>query len=222
MEFPGRALLLAVWICCGLPCLAQSSANAFHLGRGIENEGWEIISQSKTLSTSARGALSKAVAGVGAKSEQELQETAAHTRIKAVDLSGKGGEEFLAQSFGVQSCSPTGNCESWVLRQKDDNYSVILHRGAAQSFTIQPTMTNGLHDLVLGMHGSATMQGLTLYRFDGAMYRRAGCYVLNFTTLGKDGEVHNLDEPRITPCAKLPRKQASVTAVPPTPVTITP
>jgi hypothetical protein len=223
MEFPTRVLLLAVWICWGGSfCLGQTSAHEFRLGRMVENDGWESVSQSKILSATARGALTKAVAGVGAKSEQELQQTAAHTRIKAIDLGGKGGEEFLAQGFGVQSCSPTGNCETWVLRQNGDNYSVILHRGAAQTFTIQPTVTNSLHDIVLGMHGSATMQGLTLYRFDGTKYRRAGCYVENFTMIGKDGGVQNLDEPRITPCSKLPRKQASATAVPSTAVTIAP
>jgi hypothetical protein len=201
MSFPGRVPLLAVCICwCGSSCLAQNSASEFREGRIVESDGWEVISQSKILSPIARAALAKAVAGVGAKSEQRLQEAAGQTRIKAVDLSGKGSGEFLAQGSGLQSCSPTGNCESWILRQNGNKYSVILHRGAAQTFAIQPTMTNGLHDVVLGMHGSATMRGLTLYRFDGTSYKRAACYDENFSILGEDGQAHSLDEPRITPC----------------------
>ena len=222
MVFPRAARVLASWICStGLLCLAQNPGD-FRLGREVEDDGWEIISQSKTLSETARAALIKIVAGGGTKSEQELQETASQTRIKAVDLSGKGGGQFLARGFGTQSCSPTGNCEAWVLRRNGDKFSVILHRGAAQTFTIQPTLTNGFHDIVLGMHGSATMQGLTLYRFDGTTYRRAACYDENFTILGQDGKVHNLDEPRITPCAQNSRKRGSrpVSASPP--VTITP
>lgn len=223
MVFPRAALVLTVWFCSnGLLCLAQNSANDLRLGREVENDGWEIISQSKTLSATARAALIRAVAGVGGKSEQELQETASQTRIKAVDLSAKGGRELLAQGFGVRSCSPTGNCESWVLRQNGNKFSVILHRGAAQTFTIQPIITNGLHDIVLGMHGSATMQGLTLYRFDGTAYQRAACYNENFTVLGKDGQVHNLDEPRIIPCAKKPRKRASRATPASPPSTISP
>jgi hypothetical protein len=224
MVFPRAALVLAIWICStGLLCLAQNSANEFRLGRPVESDGWEIIGQSKTLSATARAALIKAVAGVGAKSEQELQETASQTRIKAVDLSGKGGEEFLAQGFGVQSgCGPTGNCEAWVLRQKGDQFSVILHRGAVQIFTIQPTVTNGFHDIVLGQHGSATMMGLTLYLFDGSRYRREACYDANWAILEKDGQVHTLDEPRITPCAKKSRKRASRTVPASPPVTISP
>jgi hypothetical protein len=224
MAFPRASRALAIWICStGLLCLAQNSANDFRLGREVDNDGWEVINQSKTLSAPGRASLIKALAsGSQDKSEQALQETAAQTRIKAVDLGGKGGGEFLAQGFGMQSCSPTGNCESWVLRQNGDNFSVILHRGAAQTFTIQPTVTNGLHDIVLGQHGSATMQGLTLYRFDGTTYRRAACYHENFTILGEDGEIHDLDEPRITPCTDKHRKRVPRTMPASPPVTITP
>jgi hypothetical protein len=126
------------------------------------------IAQSKALTSKERAGLIKAVASqlrpfmsdLGIESEQQLREAAARTRIKAFDLSGKGVGEFVAQGVGVgpeppRLCSPTGNCEFWVFRQNGDKYSVILHRIATQSFTIQPTLTNGFHDLVLNQHGSA-------------------------------------------------------------------
>lgn len=87
-----------------------------------------------------------------------------------------------------------------MIRLNDDKYSVILHRTATQSFTIQPTITNGFHDLVLGQHGSATDQGLTLYRFDGSKYRRIACYDANWDYLATpDGQYHTGKEPRLTP-----------------------
>jgi len=120
-------------------------------------------------------------------------------RVKAVDLGENGAREFVVQDSNDQSCSPTGNCEFWILQQNADKYSVILHRIATQTFTIQSTLTNGFHDIVLGQHGSATESGLTLYRFDGARYRRVACYDAAWTMIGKDDEVHELKEPRMTP-----------------------
>jgi len=81
-------------------------------------------------------------------------------------------------------CSPTGNCEVWIFRQAGDKYSVILNRGTVQNFTIQPTITKGFHDIVLGQQGSATEEGLTLFRFDGSAYRLAACYEAGWEVLG--------------------------------------
>ncbi|HLM82590.1 MAG TPA: hypothetical protein VK302_18450 [Terriglobales bacterium] len=218
MIFPYRSLLLAIWICwSGFICLAQSPAKGFHWDwHKVEKDNWESIAQSKALSAKERAGLIEAVASqlrpfmsnLGIESEQGLREAAAKTRIKAVDLGGKSAGEFAAQGVGVgptppRLCSPTGNCEFWVFRQNGDKYSVILHRTATQSFTIQPTITNGFHDLVLNQHGSAFEQGLTLYRFDGSRYRFVACYDANWEILGKDGEVHDLKEPRITPYSEV-------------------
>ncbi len=217
MTFPRPSLLLTIWICwSGFLCLAQSPAKGFHWDwHKVERDNWVSIAQSKALASKERAGLIKAVASqlrsfmsdLGIESEQQLREAAARTRIKAFDLSGKGVGEFVAQGVGVgpeppRLCSPTGNCEFWVFRQNGDKYSVILHRIATQSFTIQPTLTNGFHDLVLNQHGSAFEQGLTLYRFDGSRYRFVACYDANWEILGKDGEVHDQKEPRITPYSK--------------------
>ncbi|MGA8540036.1 MAG: hypothetical protein WB566_11085 [Terriglobales bacterium] len=213
MRFHVR-LLLFVWICCsGFRCLAQSAAERFHWDwREVERDGWESIGQSKSLSAKERAGLITAVASQlrlgmsvwGIQSEQQLQSVAAQIQIKAADLSDNGSREFLAQGVGVgptppRLCGPTGNCEAWVFRQNGDKYSVILHRTATQNFTIQPTITNGFHDLVLGQHGSATDQGLTLYRFDRSKYRRIECYDATWDFLGNDGEYHTRKEPHLTP-----------------------
>jgi hypothetical protein len=212
MKFPNRSSLLAVWICWGgLFCLAQSPVMGFRWDwHTVEKDGWERIDDSKTLSARERAGLIEGVTAnlrplifkLGFESEQALREAAARTQIKAVDLGDGGVTEFLALADGStppRLCSPTGNCEAWVFRPSGDSYSVILHRTATQTFTIQPTLTNGLHDLVLGQHGSATDIGLALYRFDGAKYRRVACYDANWDSLGKDGKYHTRKEPRLTP-----------------------
>jgi hypothetical protein len=208
------SLLLAIWICwSGAFCLAQNPAEKFHWdSNNWQRDGWERIGAAKFLSAGERVLLIGAVADqlrssvrdIEIESEEDLRKAAAQTQCKAVDLGGNGVLQFLVQSGGVGPaaqllCSPTGNCESWVFRLHDNKYSMILHRTATQTFTIQSTMTNGFHDLVLGQHGSATDQGLTLYRFDGLKYRRIACYDANWEILGEDGEIHRLKKPRITP-----------------------
>ena len=210
MTIDCRLQLLAIWICwSGLVGSAQGPPKRFHWDwRKSEEPTWiDSISRSKTFSAEDRAGLIEEFASqfrpfmskMGIKSEQELEEIIAKTRIKAVDLGGSSFKEFAALSGDDQSCSPTGNCEFWILQQDAGKYSVILHRIATQTFTIQPTISNGFHDLVLGQHGSATETGLTLYCFDGSKYRRVACYDASWRSLGKDGEYHDLKEPRIVP-----------------------
>jgi len=99
-------------------------------------------------------------------------------------------------------CSPTGNCPFWVFRKMKAAYRLLLEKEAIQTFTIQRTQTNGYLDLVLGMHGSATEQGLFVNQFRDGRYRRTACYDASWTYLGNDGENHDLKVPRITPCPK--------------------
>jgi len=127
------------------------------------------------------------------------KERAEQTRVEFIDLNSDGTQEVIAQLSG-DACSPTGNCPLYILRKTGTNYRVILEKGAAQTVTVQRTRTNGYFDVVIGMHGSATQQGLFVYQFREGRYRRTHCYNAFFTYLGKDGEVHDLEVPRIDPC----------------------
>jgi hypothetical protein len=122
--------------------------------------------------------------------------------IKLIDLDGDGIPEVMAQEIGLKAgCGATGNCPVWIFQRSERGYSVLLH-SQAQTFTIQPTKTKRFHDIVLGLHVSATEADLTEYRFEGMAYRKTGCYEAGWTYLGKDGEYHDLREPRMTPCGK--------------------
>jgi hypothetical protein len=209
MTFFRRLLVLAIGTCfAGSVCLAQRPDEFAWDYHKVEKDGWSSISESQDLSAEQRADLMTVMAmqfrpfksNLGIESEAQLRDIVAQTRIKTVDLGGKGVREFAVQSTGNRSCSPTGNCEFWIFHRTRDGYLLILHSLATQTFTIQPAITNGYHDIVLGRHGSAFKQGLYLYRFDGSKYRRAACYDANWEIRGKDGEVRDLKDPRITPC----------------------
>jgi hypothetical protein len=131
----------------------------------------------------------------------ELEKDIAETRFELIDLDDGHTKEIIAQATDSFQCGATGNCASWVLHRDRDNYRVIL-KGMAQTFTIQPTRTNGLRDIVLGLHRSATWQKLHLYNFDGSSYRDTACYDAMWEVLDEKGEIHSLNAPRISPCGK--------------------
>jgi hypothetical protein len=169
--------------------------------RWSKDAGNQTVATSKNISKAERTALIAALAAQF-RDYPKPMERVAQTYIRLVDLNGDGVDEIIAQPVGEYSCSPTGNCPFWVFQKAGTKYRLILEKGAVQNFSIRPARTNGYSDFVLGMHGSATEQGLFVYQFSAGRYRRTGCYNANWSYLGEDGEVHDLKEPRITPCKK--------------------
>jgi len=130
------------------------------------------------------------------KSEQELKNAALDTKVKMIHLRDDGAPDVVAQ--GMKDCSPTGNCPLWIFEKDGKGYRLIL-KCHGQAFTIQPTKTNGYHDIVVATHGSATQSGLKEYRYEGGLYRDVGCYNAEWQVLeGK--ELRELKEPQVTPC----------------------
>lgn len=130
------------------------------------------------------------------ETEDQLIKAALDTRIKMIDLNHDGIPEVVAQ--GMVGCSPTGNCLFWILQKAHVGYRLLL-MGEGQTFTVQKTVTNGFHDIVLSMHASATESGLTDYRYKGGVYHDVGCYDASWRVV-EDGKERDLKEPLITPC----------------------
>jgi hypothetical protein len=181
--------------------VAKHTTNFSWNWQDVQYFGDQTIATSKDISAEERAALLKALVA-RFKDVPNAREAAAQTRIKVVQLNGNGAPEIATQPFGEHWCSPTGNCAFWLFQKSGAGYKLILEKGAAQGFTVQPTRTNGFSDLVLTMHGSATEKDLYVYQFRGGQYRRAACYEANWTSLGDDGAYRDRKEPEITPCPK--------------------
>ena len=136
---------------------------------------------------------------------------AKRTRVKLIDLNRDGIPEVIAQGSGERVCGATGNCPFWIYQKQGGTYKLLLY-GTAQTFTIQPTRTNGFSDLVLGIHDSATRQDLLLYQFHRREYRQTGCYVADWSYLASDGERHDLKQPNITDCQSYDQELSSCAA----------
>ena len=124
-------------------------------------------------------------------------EMALNTPVRFVDLNSDGTPEVIAQGFsGESGCSPTGNCPLWVLQKTTQGYGNLLLDAVSQSFTIERNRTNGYHDIVVAMHGSAFSSSLNVYQYKDGIYNGVACY--NADWQSPAGE--NLKEPLITPC----------------------
>jgi hypothetical protein len=83
-----------------------------------------------------------------------------------------------------QGCARGGqgsNGAMWVLRMKGDKVSFLAtpeQKFWGWPYSIQPTTSHGLRDLVLGWHMSAAETDLNYFRFDGTSYHLVGTAVL--------------------------------------------
>ena len=125
------------------------------------------------------------------------------TSVETVHLGGP--EEADLVLIDPSSCSVTGNCSILVLRPVKNRYRVVLD-GIGQTYKLGRVRRNGFQNIELVMHGSATMYRVKVYKFNGSRYFRSGCYDMNFTVLDSEGNVQDLDKPRMTPCRNAPLK----------------
>jgi hypothetical protein len=172
----------------------------FQWGQGQPQELDKALADYNNISTGDRAALLHAFAREfnDYPIPPSPMERAEQTLVKFVDLNGDGVPEVIARPIG--NICGAANCPLYVFQKTGTNYRAILKKGAAQTVTVQRTRTNGYLDVVVGMHGSATEEGLFVYQFSEGRYRRTHCYNASFTELGKDGEIHELEKARITPC----------------------
>jgi hypothetical protein len=119
-------------------------------------------------------------------------------RLKFIDLNSDGVPEVIIQAADDEHCTPTGNCDFWILKKSKGSYETLLDAADVQFFSVKTTRSNGYADIVTGMHGSATYSDLKLFRHDGHRYRLADCASSDYSYLGKDGEYHTSRKPKIT------------------------
>src|SRR5258708_30771171 len=109
------------------------------------------------------------------KRNYSLAQLKQELHARAVNLNNDPKPELIVQ--GV--CSPTGNCSTSIYRAKLNGYQELVNHDA-QLVSVEATMTNGYHDVVFNIHGSAYESRLLLYKFDGNKYRLAQCFTSNY------------------------------------------
>ena len=129
--------------------------------------------------------------------DQRIREIASTTRVRFIDL-GDGKPVLFTTLLGLEGgCDALGTCPLWIFRRDKDGFLSLLD-AVATSYTIQPTSSNGLSDVVLMHHISAKESGLVLYKYADGKYSDAGCFVALWPT--PSGEDQAPSDPAIQLC----------------------
>jgi hypothetical protein len=89
-----------------------------------------------------------------------------------VNLNRDGRPEIVVH--GINEICGANNCYTWIFQKVGNGYRMLLDAGFIQQIEPQRKYTKGYCDVIGSMHGSAWDSDLTLYKFDGRKYRRAG------------------------------------------------
>lgn len=136
--------------------------------------------------------------------EDRIREIATTSRVNFVDL-GDGKPVVFATSVGLEGgCDAKGNCPLWVFRPQADGYVSLLDESGA-SYTLQPSTSGGLADIVVMRHVTARQSNLTLRHYADGTYNVAGCYVANWPA-PQEAEI---EDPEIVPCGETFRPEGA-------------
>ena len=82
------------------------------------------------------------------------------------------GDTFLIAVWGRGTCfcSPTGNCDFWIYRERDGKFEQLLSTGMTNDFGFLERRTNGYRDFIRWSHGSAFDSGALHFSFNGERY----------------------------------------------------
>ena len=172
--------------------------------RHAEELTWkQSLNRTKGISASERERLVAVIAKQLSDTTPSIEErkiAAEFLHIKDVDLNSDGKREVIVQGGGDSFvCSPTGNCSFWNIRRGHSHFDVLLSADA-QTFTIQPTISHGYHDIVLTRHADAFQSEAKEFRFDGNRYQLSLSFSVLWYEQGSDGEQQRLQKPKIDDC----------------------
>jgi hypothetical protein len=136
--------------------------------------------EKKAIATLVLGASPEAAC---IKPGNTLKEEIGDIRMVRTELAA-GEQDFLVQASDNCSCGGTGNCAFWILRKGPKRLKTLLAIEMVQTFSIEPTSSNGLKDVSVADSG-ATSSDLILYQFNGQRYRKTKCARSVYSKAGK-------------------------------------
>jgi hypothetical protein len=105
-------------------------------------------------------------------------------RLRRVSL---GDTDGLVVRGTKLLCGGTGNCQTWIFRQRSNGRWVTMFQRQApiiSAFGFADHTSRGIRDLVTLADASAETRSYIVFAFDGKFYREAECYELS--GLGND------------------------------------
>jgi hypothetical protein len=106
----------------------------------------------------------------------DLDELIKGLTFKSIPLSGKQSLVLAEAPAGCARGGQGANGAMWVIRFDGDKPALLAVPKDFNGwlFSVQPTMSHGCPDIVLGWHMSGSEAGLVYFRFDGKSYHSIG------------------------------------------------
>ena len=111
--------------------------------------------------------------------------------LRAMSVQTASGNLFFVRAAGDASCGGDGNCQFWIL---SSDYRVLLEK-VTETFSIRPTMHDGLPDIITYQHFSADEGDLIYWQMKGSRYVRVSCA----DAIYADADGNAFKSPRISP-----------------------
>ncbi|HEY5028687.1 MAG TPA: hypothetical protein VIK39_09790 [Candidatus Angelobacter sp.] len=182
-----------------LLCGSLASQGGFPHPMGPPNVKAEYLGKAHVSPQERRAILSLVFAGNApstcVSSERTLAQEIDSIRIARASLA-PGERDLLVQASDNCNCGGTGNCAFWILRERPGGFDTLLAADMVQTFSVEPSSSNGYKNVMTSAHGSASYSDLALYQFDGKRYRKTHCAGEEYTQR-EDGSFS--DKPTITP-----------------------
>jgi hypothetical protein len=106
----------------------------------------------------------------------DLDEMIKGLRFEWIPVSEKQNVVLAEAPAGCARGGQGANGAMWIIRFDEDTPTLLAmpKEFSGWLFSIQPTLSHGYPDIVLGWHMSAFEAGLRYFRFDGKSYRSIG------------------------------------------------
>ena len=109
---------------------------------------------------------------------QEERRTLLSSRVGSIALAEDGSKQIVVRG-PKQFCGANMNCSIWIFVRREGKLRLELSTGG-NTLVIKRSSAHGFHDIAMFWHLGADEGSVDVYRWDGAEYRKADCYIAKF------------------------------------------
>jgi len=100
---------------------------------------------------------------------------------------------------GSEWCSPAGNCGLFIFQKSGAAFQLLLYAPVTKKLHILINSINGYHDIQTDGDGGGGYFGISIYQFDGKVYRLSSCFSKIYgLTVDSHGEIEVSNNPRVS------------------------
>jgi hypothetical protein len=121
------------------------------------------------------------------------REAATDFLVGSITLAKNQSDEIVVRGT-KEFCGAPGNCSMWLFVRKGGQLRIALAT-IGQLLIVQNSVSQGFHNIAIGMHGSAFIEQYQDYRWNGSKYEQTDCYLTQYSVHADRSE-----QPTIVEC----------------------